>query len=75
LVDRAIEIVADRGINAKIDQTRWNSICREMQSAFDAGNYEQGTIDSIAAITALLQRHFPARGANPDELPDRPMQL
>jgi len=75
LVDRDIEIVADRGISAKVGQGTWDEICRRMEVAFRAGRFEQGALDGIREISALLERHFPPRGANPDELPDRPVVL
>jgi uncharacterized membrane protein len=74
-VDRRIEIVADRGISAKVAQAEWDAICRRMEDAFRAGRHERGVLDGIGEITALLARHFPARGDNPDELPDRPALL
>ena len=75
LVDRDIEIVADRGISAKVRQDEWEAICRQMEAAFRAGEFERGALAGIEEITALLARHFPPRGDNPDELPDRPAVL
>src|SRR6185436_5867597 len=34
LVDRRIEIVADRGIAAKVEQAEWNTVCRNMEVSF-----------------------------------------
>ncbi len=75
LVDHRIEIVADRGISAKVAQMDWDAICRRMEQAFKAGRYAEGALSAIAEITALLARHFPPRGENPNELPDRPLVL
>lgn len=75
LVDRDIEIVADRGISAKVPQAAWDAICRRMEGEFRAGRFEQGALDGIKEISALLARYFPARGDNPDELPDKPVVL
>lgn len=75
LVDRRIEIVADRGINAKVDQTSWDGICGRMQAAFRKRKFEQGALAAIDEVTALLARHFPPAGVNPNELPDRPVVL
>ncbi len=75
LVDRRIEIVADRGISGKVGQDTWDAICRRMEAAFGAGHFEGGALGGIAEITALLARHFPPRGRNPDELPDSPVVL
>jgi uncharacterized membrane protein len=63
LADRAVEIVADRGINAKVDSHEWDSICRTMRSAFKQGNYESGMVAGIQAVTQLLIKHFPASRA------------
>jgi uncharacterized membrane protein len=75
LVDRRIEIVADRGINAKVPQQEWEAICRRMEAAFKERRYEGGALNAIGEITALLARHFPPRGDNPDELSDKPVVL
>ncbi len=59
LADRAVEIVADRGINAKVNAHEWDSICRTMESALKQGNYEGGVVSGIQAVTHLLIKHFP----------------
>jgi uncharacterized membrane protein len=75
LVDRDIEIVADRGIAARIAQPEWEAICRSMEEAFKARRYDTGVLAGIAEVGALLKRHFPAGPVNADELPDRPVAL
>jgi uncharacterized membrane protein len=76
VADHAIEIVADRGIAAKVDAAEWSAICALMQREFAAGEYEKGSLAGVAAITEVLVRHFPANGGrNRDELPDRPVLL
>jgi uncharacterized membrane protein len=75
LVDRKMEIVADRGISARVGQEQWGAICRKMEHSFRAGDFTGGALAAIAEINTLLCRHFPAHGANPNELPDRPVIL
>jgi uncharacterized membrane protein len=75
VVDRDIEIVADRGVAGKVPQAQWEAVCRRMEAAFGASRYEEGAIEGLAEITKLLAAHFPAQGANPDELPDAPLIL
>jgi uncharacterized membrane protein len=75
LVDHRIEIVADRGIAAQVEQAEWSSICREMQSAFSRHDFLQGSLQGIQKITAILARHFPPGGRNPNELSDKPVVL
>jgi uncharacterized membrane protein len=75
LVDRRIEIVADRGIAAKVPQPEWDAICRRMESAFSKLRFEAGTLSAITEITTLLARHFPPLADNPNELSDTPVVL
>lgn len=75
LADRKVEIVADRGIHARVGEAGWSAICREMERQFRAGEFESGVLHGVAAITALLQQHFPAHQHNRDELSDRPVIL
>jgi uncharacterized membrane protein len=75
LVDRRIEIVADRGIAAKVAQAEWDAICREMQDAFSRHAFLDGSLAGIQKITDLLARHFPPRGRNPNELTDKPVVI
>ena len=75
LLDRDIEIVADRGVSANVGQAQWDAICHHMEEAFHARRFEEGVLEGIAEITTLLRTHFPARRENPDELPDRPVVL
>ncbi|MBI5918189.1 MAG: TPM domain-containing protein [Nitrosomonadales bacterium] len=75
LADRKVEIVADRGIHARVGEKCWQSICHEMEQRFHAGEFENGVLQGLTAITALLKTHFPALGNNPDELPNHPVTL
>jgi uncharacterized membrane protein len=75
LADRRVEILADRGIAARVPQAEWDAICREMEEAFRAGQWRQGALAAVAHAGALLAEHFPAGERNPNELPDRPLML
>lgn len=74
LADRAVEIVADRGIHAKVGTEEWGKICRQMEMAFKLSNYENGVISGVLAVTQHLVQHFPGDD-HPKELPDRPVVL
>jgi uncharacterized membrane protein len=75
LADRHVEIVADRGINAKVDAAAWQGIITRMQNEFAAGNFEAGAVAGVQAISDLLALHFPPGTSNPNELPDEPVML
>ena len=77
LADRALEIVADRGLNRHVSPADWARIVDGMRGAFRAGRYEAGLSQAVAAADALLAAHFPLAegGRNPNELPDAPLLL
>ena len=75
LADRNVEIVADRGIDAKVGAAGWEKICAEMESNFRAGNFAGGAIKGIQAVSRQLARHFPRRGGGKNELPDTPVVI
>ena len=75
LADRDVEIVADRGIHAKVGSQEWEKICRTMETAFRHGDYEGGVVSGIQAVTQHLIEHFPAAGDGRNELPDKPVVL
>lgn len=72
LVDRRVEILADRGIAARVAQAEWDGICREMEAAFRHDAYRRGALEAIDRATRLLELYFPARSDNANELDDRP---
>jgi uncharacterized membrane protein len=75
LADRDVEIVADRGIDAKVGAAGWEAICRDMEANFRAGQYERGVLSGIAAVSTQLAIHFPPQGPHPNELPDKPLVI
>ena len=75
LADKRVEIVADRGIHARVGEAAWEAICGAMQREFAAGRFEAGVVTGVQAISDLLALHYPPRGENPDELSNRPVVL
>jgi uncharacterized membrane protein len=75
LADRDVEIIADRGVHAKLGKEVWETICREMEAAFRAGKFEEGVVAGIHSVGQHLARHYPHDGTTKNELPDRPVLL
>lgn len=75
LADRDVEIVADRGIHARLGQAVWESVCQEMESSFRQGKFEQGVIAGIRSVGRHLAEHYPQAGAKTNELPDQPVLI
>jgi uncharacterized membrane protein len=79
LADRAVEIVADRGLREHIQPSEWEAVCRLMEQQFRERRFRAGAIAGVEAVGTLLARHFPAAAGTPpqagNELPDRPTLL
>lgn len=73
LLDHCVEIVADRGINARVDDVFWSAVCRRMEAEFKEGRFENGVLLALKEITFALAEYFPASDENPDELPNAPL--
>ncbi|UJP03774.1 MAG: TPM domain-containing protein [Nitrosomonas sp.] len=73
LADRTVEIIADRGIHAKVPEQEWQDICRTMESAFRQRQFEAGVIAGIHAVGMQLQKYFPFDPEkDTNELPNKP---
>ena len=75
LADRNVEIIADRGIDAKVGAAGWEKICKAMETDFKAGNFKGGVIKGIETVSRQLAAHFPPHGAGRNELPDTPVVM
>lgn len=75
LADRKVEIIADRGIDAKVGAEGWQRICSDMEAEFRNGGFETGVIHGIDAVSRELAKHFPPDGHPRNELPDAPVVL
>lgn len=75
LAEHAIEIVADRGLDRRVDAGEWARIAASMQGAFQGGDFEGGLLRAVDAVDALLVRHFARQAGDGDvnELPDAPL--
>lgn len=76
LADRKVEIVADRGIHVKLGPAVWEGVCREMETAFRQGKFEQGIISGVRSVGGHLALHYPQTGLGKiNELPDTPVLI
>ncbi len=75
LADRKVEIVADRGIDAKVGREGWRKICADMEREFKAVKFEAGVIKGVEAVSRQLAAHFPPHPGDRNELPDAPVVM
>ena len=76
LADRDFEIVADRGIDAKVGPAGWEKICQADGSRFQGRRFrkrrDQGDRGGVAAN---WRRIFRRQRRRPNELPDAPVVM
>lgn len=72
LAERAIEIVADRGLAQRVPADEWAAVVDRLRAALHTGRPEAGLTAAVDAVDLWLCRHFPAAAQrpNPNELPD-----
>jgi putative membrane protein len=75
LEEHQAEIVADAAIHAKVPPERWGIAMAGLVDALKAGQPAEGIITAVAQIGAILEEVFPRSGRDPDELPDRLIEL
>lgn len=71
--DRAIEVLGDAGIHAKVPEGFWDALVAKLSTAFKAGRHAEGLCEAVREIGALLSEHFPRKPDDANELPDRPV--
>lgn len=72
LADHAIEIVADRGLNDKVDDGAWAAMVARLSASLKTNDFETGLTQALEEISALLVEHFPlvSGSVNENELPN-----
>ena len=75
LAERDVEIVADLGLDGRVEQSEWLRVCTVIEREFAAGHWRDGVLRGIEAATVLLTREFPATESNPNEQQNRPAVL
>ena len=71
LMERRLELIADRGILKKVPAQEWNRQLFELHQIGMNPNPETFQ-NAIRQLGRILATHVPATGENPNELPDKP---
>ncbi|HEX8710205.1 MAG TPA: hypothetical protein VF723_18320 [Pyrinomonadaceae bacterium] len=71
LLERRLELIADRGVLKALPPLQWNEQLYELHRAGRRPEL-QTLVNGIRTLGALLAKHLPPTGENPNELPDMP---
>jgi putative membrane protein len=75
LAEHRAEIVADAAIHSKAPQEVWGEALAVLIEALKDGRPGDGIAAAIEQIGLVLAEHFPHTGTDPNEMPDRLIQL
>lgn len=71
LLERRLEVIADRGILKAVPPLKWNQCVFELHQVGKHASPEK-FIEGLHMVGKLLAEHLPATGENPNELADGP---
>jgi putative membrane protein len=71
LLERQMEVIADRGILKAVPALKWNHAVFELKNIARDADPDK-LIAALREVGLLLSEHLPATGDNPNELPDGP---
>ncbi|WP_263831989.1 TPM domain-containing protein [Sulfurospirillum oryzae] len=75
LYEKYIEIVADSAISAKIDNALWQKTIDAFVENVKNDKFEEGYLQAINEVGAILTQHFPIEKHDKNELPDRLIEV
>lgn len=75
LADRQVEIIADEGIHSRVDQAVWGDAVEALAGGLRDGHPAEGFERAVELTGAVLAEHFPPRDRNPNEVPDRLVEI
>ncbi|WAC23928.1 TPM domain-containing protein [Blastomonas sp. SL216] len=75
MAEHRAEIVADSAIAAKVSPDVWGEAMADMIAELRAGRAGEGMAAAVRDVGKVLAEHFPKSDDNPNELPDRLIEL
>jgi putative membrane protein len=71
LLERRVVLLADEGIDAKLDAQFWADTDDAILDGIRRGSLRDGLVDGIARAGECLSLHFPWKEGDRNEIPDR----
>ncbi len=71
LREKQFYILADSGINEKVEQNTWDKIRDLMQEKFQKGFFSEGILLGIEKVGIELNQHFPIKSDDTNELSNK----
>ena len=75
VAEHYVEIIADQGINEKVNNGEWQQIVDNFIQQVKAEQFAQGFLNAIQRCKEILEQHFPPGTGGEDELPNHLIEL
>ncbi|AAL51412.1 TPM domain-containing protein [Brucella melitensis] len=75
MAEHYAEVIADAGINARVEQEEWNAIVSTLIHHASRAAVGEGFVEAIGQAGKLLSHHFPAGDDDVNELDDHLIKL
>lgn len=71
LLEHKIEILADEGINKKVEKDTWSNLLIPFPEMVKKGDFVEGLIEIIDKCGKILEEKFPIKDGDTNELPNK----
>jgi uncharacterized membrane protein len=75
--DRSVELVVDRAISKRIEQSVWDALVKQLTAQFAKQEYGLASVHAVEQIGKVLSAHFTASQTSVDvnEVPNKPRSI
>ncbi len=75
MAEKQAVLIADEGIDSKVDQAVWDDAVAQLTKAAGAGQIVDGLVSAVGQCGDILATHFPPESQPLDQLPNRVVEL
>jgi putative membrane protein len=75
VLERRVELIADRGITEQVEQERWDAIVADLTEGIATGNAGVALAEAVRSVGKILGDTVDRRPDDTNELPDGPTEL
>lgn len=75
LAERYAAVIADAGIDARVDQEKWDGVVRDLIDHARRDRLADGFVGAISSVGTLLSQHFPVTTDDVNELDDHLVEI
>lgn len=73
--ERMVEIVAEQDIHEKVGEKHWEGAVDVLTQKIGEGRPVDGFLEAIERCGRVLAEHFPSQGPNPNEVPNKLIEI